>query len=299
MRAIRVASAALLGLGALALCAPVILASDSGGGLEGGRRPLGFRVTPATVAAGGRVSLHLDRGGGCRGAATVTSGVFGTVRIPSERDSETATVDRTAKSRASYRVTVTCDGSSASAELAVAGSVPAAPADAHGLTDGHADAHGLTDGRTGGRGDARPDPAGQTGGRADAHAGGHTAEHPVGSTAGAADEHGNGSGAEQADGHTDGRSDEQAGGHTDGETDSRADGGAGGRTDGGSAGGSVGGQGLNPQPLPPGHGVQAGQGGGSLGGFDLQEIGLGAALVVGSVGTAYRRSRRHAGEDGA
>ncbi|WP_406432726.1 hypothetical protein OHB00_08080 [Streptomyces sp. NBC_00631] len=270
MRAIRVTSAALLGVGALALSAPVILASDSGDRGGGGRKgtPFGFRVTPTTVTAGGRVSLHLDRDGGCRGAATVTSGAFDTVRIPSERDSVTATVDPDAKSQASYRVTFNCDGSSASTELAIASAVSAA---------GHSDGH--TDGRT----DEHAAPAGD--GHADGRTGGRTDGHTDGRTDSATDEHG--------DGRTDGGTDSR----TDGGTDSRVDGGTGGRTNGRSDSGEQLDP-LNPQPLPPGHGVQAGEGG-SLGGFDLQEIGLGAALVVGSVGTAYRRSRRHAGEDDA
>ncbi|MFG2953824.1 hypothetical protein ACGF5O_08850 [Streptomyces sp. NPDC048291] len=271
MRAIRVASAALLGLGGLALCAPVILASDTSRTSDAGRRDdgarFGFRVTPTTVAAGGRVSLHLDRGSGCRGTATVTSGLFDTVRIPSEQDSVTATVDRTAKSQASYRVTFTCDGSSMSTQLAVASSTAAGHAAGH--ADGHADEHSTADGRT----DA------QTGGRTDGGTGSGTGGTADGRTAG----------------HADGVSDSGTDTRTDGDSDSRADAGADGRTVGDGSGS---GAGLNPQPLPPGRGVQAGEGG-SIDGFDLQEIGLGAALVVGSVGTAYRRSRRHAGEDGA
>ncbi|MFJ9563798.1 hypothetical protein ACIRQQ_27680 [Streptomyces fuscichromogenes] len=250
MRAIRVASAALLGVGALALSAPAILASDSG---DGGRdaTPFGFRVTPATVAAGGRVSLHLDRGGGCRGAATVTSGVFDTVSIPSERDSVTATVDRNAKSKASYRVTFDCDGSTVSTELAIADGGPA------GKGDGH------TAGRTDGQGDEDGN------GRADSGT------------------------SEPGDGRTDGGTDSGTDSGSGRDTGGRADGGTDGRTDAGSGSGES----LNPQPIPPGRGVQAGEGG-SIGGFDLQELGLGTALVVGSVGTAYRLSRRHADEDG-
>ncbi|WP_107436350.1 hypothetical protein [Streptomyces hyaluromycini] len=259
MRAIRVASAALLGVGALALSAPAILASDSGDGGRDGSS-FGFRVTPTTVTAGGRVSLHLDRGSGCRGAATVTSGVFDTVSIPSERDSVTATVDRNAKSQASYRVTFNCDGSSASTELAIASGTSAGHGDGH--TDGRTDGHGNEDGN--GRADDQSGgtDGGRTDGRTDSSTGGHSGDR------------------------TDGR--------TDSGTDSRADAGTDGRTDDGSGSG----QSLNPQPIPPGRGVQAGEGG-SIGGFDLQEIGLGAALVVGSVGTAYRRSRRHSGEDRA
>ncbi|MFD4508511.1 hypothetical protein [Streptomyces sp. NPDC058457] len=261
MRAIRVASAALLGVGALALSTPAILASDSGDGGRDGT-PFGFRVTPSTVTAGGRVSLHLDRDSGCRGAATVTSGVFDTVRIPSERDSMTATVDRSAKSQASYRVTFNCDGSSASTELAIASGTSAGHGDGHtdGRTDGHADGNGHADDQSGGN------DGGRTDGRTDSSTGGHS-DDPT-------------------DDSTDSR--------TDASTDSRADAGTDGRTDGGSGSGES----LNPQPIPPGRGVQAGEGG-SIGGFDLREIGLGAVLVLGSVGTAYRRSRRHARGDGA
>ncbi|WP_316768678.1 hypothetical protein [Streptomyces sasae] len=251
MRAIRVASAALLGVGALALCAPAILANDGDdGGQDSGRESasLGFRVTPSTVAAGGRVSLHLNRDDSCRGAATVSSGLFDTVRIPAGQDSGTATVNRDARSQASYRVTFNCDGASASTELAVSDGNGAGRSDGAGggRTDGNG--AGRTDDQTGGR----------TDGRTDAGTGGRT-----------------GSGT---DGRTDGRTDAGSGDHTGGGTDSGAE--------------------LNPQPLPPSHGVQAGAGG-SFGGFDLKEIGLGAALVVGSVGTAYRIARRHTGEDGS
>jgi hypothetical protein len=38
---------------------------------------------------------------------------------------------------------------------------------------------------------------------------------------------------------------------------------------------------------------------GGAGGFDLHEIGLGAALIAGSLGVAYRFSRRRAGGDDA
>ncbi|GAA2299947.1 hypothetical protein OKJ48_20655 [Streptomyces kunmingensis] len=46
---------------------------------------------------------------------------------------------------------------------------------------------------------------------------------------------------------------------------------------------------------PADHGVDAGVGG-SIGGFDLHEIGLGAALITGAVGTAYYFSRRRTGD---
>ncbi|WP_372350244.1 hypothetical protein [Streptomyces sp. KL116D] len=58
----------------------------------------------------------------------------------------------------------------------------------------------------------------------------------------------------------------------------------------------AGGRPVEPTPPPVHHGVKAGIGG-SLGGFDLQEIGLGAALITGALGTAYYFSRRRTGDD--
>jgi len=178
MRAIRVASAALLGVGALALSAPAAVASG-GGNIT----PFGFSVMPSTIAAGGQVTLQLDRdSGGCTGSATVSSGVFDTITIPGNRSSATAVVDWDAKPGAVYKVTFSCNGVSGSTELTIA---------------------------TG-----RTTPA-------------------------------------------------------------------------------------NPTPYPyPDRGVHAGEGG-SVAGFDLKEIGLGAALIAGSVGAAYHFSRRRTGEDGA
>ncbi|MGP4043554.1 hypothetical protein [Streptomyces sp. 2A115] len=51
----------------------------------------------------------------------------------------------------------------------------------------------------------------------------------------------------------------------------------------------------NPTHVPVHRGVKAGAGG-TAGGLDLGEIGLGAALIAGSVGTALYWSRRRAGE---
>ncbi|GHD88069.1 hypothetical protein [Streptomyces naganishii] len=45
------------------------------------------------------------------------------------------------------------------------------------------------------------------------------------------------------------------------------------------------------------HGVRAGEGG-TIAGFDLKEIGMGTALIGGSVGAAYYLSRRRTGEEG-
>ncbi|MDG9721121.1 hypothetical protein [Streptomyces sp. DH24] len=175
MRAIRVASAALLGVGALALTAPSAAAYG-----QGDITPFGFSVLPFTIAAGGQVTLRVNRDDGeCKGPATVTSAVFDPVTIPPRRSTATAVVDWDAKPGAVYQVTFACDGSSGSTSLTIAG--------------------------------GRPEPT----------------HHP----------------------------------------------------------------------LPP-HGVHAGEGG-TVAGFDLEEIGLGTVLIVGSVGAAYHLSRRRSGEDGA
>jgi hypothetical protein len=119
MRAIRVASAALLGAGALAFCAPAALA--------GTITPFGFSVLPSTVVAGGEVALQLHRDGGCRGPATVSSAVFDTVTIPRGSSVAAATVDWDAKPGAVYQVTFTCDGASGSTGLTIAGGRPVGP----------------------------------------------------------------------------------------------------------------------------------------------------------------------------
>jgi hypothetical protein len=179
MRAIRVASAALLGACALTLSAPAAVASG-GGNIT----PFGFSVLPSTIAAGGQVTLQLNRDGGCKGPATVTSAVFDTVTIPRGRSTATATVDWDARAGATYQVTFTCDGVSGSTDLTIAGGRPVGPTPV-----------------------------------------------PV-------------------------------------------------------------------NPVNPNRPVHAGEGG-SIAGFDLREIGLGAALIVGSVAAAYHFSRRRTGEGGA
>lgn len=116
----------------------------------------------------------------------------------------------------------------------------------------------------------------------DGHGEGRTDGHESGSGNGNGNNHENGHGDDQTGGRT-----EDSGTGSDSDSDSGTDG-----------GGTDGREELNPQPLPPSRGVQAGEGG-SFAGFDLKEIGLGAALVVGAVGTAYRVSRRPSAEDGA
>ncbi|MDQ0846852.1 hypothetical protein [Streptomyces sp. V1I6] len=109
MRAIRAASAALLGAAALALTAPTAAAVNN--------TPYDFNVTPSTVAAGGRVTLTA---GGCPSTTTVTSGVFDTVTIPSN-GAATATVDRDARPGAVYSVQFNCIGRIGTVDLTIAG----------------------------------------------------------------------------------------------------------------------------------------------------------------------------------
>ncbi|MFI2643947.1 hypothetical protein [Streptomyces sp. NPDC018610] len=58
-----------------------------------------------------------------------------------------------------------------------------------------------------------------------------------------------------------------------------------------------GGRGGGGRPEHFQHGVRAGEGG-TLAGFDLKQIGLGTALIGGSIGAAYYLSRRRTGEEG-
>ncbi|MER6958157.1 hypothetical protein [Streptomyces sp. NPDC000618] len=168
MRAIRVASAALLGVTALTFCASAAVADDDDHYVMSN----GYSVLPSAVAAGGQVTVEVDRHtSGCRSSVTVTSEVFDAVVIPRGSSSAVVLVDRDARAGASYRVTFSCGGLSAVKELTIVGG----------------------------------------------------------------------------------------------------------------------------RPVP--QGVHAGEGG-SVAGFDLEEIGLGAALIAGSVGAAYYFSRRRAGEDG-
>ncbi|MEU0744504.1 hypothetical protein [Streptomyces sp. NPDC006134] len=190
MRAIRVASAALLGVTALTSCVPAASA--------GNITPFGFSVEPPTVAAGGQVTLRVDRaGGGCKGPATVSAPVFDTVTIPPDRSSARAVVDWDAKPGAVYQVSFACDGMSGTTSLTIAGHPGPSPS---------------------------PSPSTST-------------------------------------------------------------------TPSPSASPSL-------LPPPPKKGVHAGEGG-SLAGFDPKEIGLGAALIMGSIGAAYHFSRRRGGEEGA
>ncbi|MFG2449593.1 hypothetical protein [Streptomyces sp. M41(2017)] len=124
MRAIRVASAALLGVTALTFTAPAAFAGDRD---DHNITPFAFSVQPSTIAAGGQVSLLLKRDGGCRGNATVTSGVFDTVTIPPGQSSATAMVDWDARPGAVYDVTFSCGGASGSTGLTIASGRSSSP----------------------------------------------------------------------------------------------------------------------------------------------------------------------------
>ncbi|MFG2456200.1 hypothetical protein ACGFWE_03870 [Streptomyces sp. NPDC048523] len=123
MRAIRVASAALLGLTALTFSAPAAVATG-----DTTITPFGFSVLPSTVSAGDQVTLLLERNhGGCKGSATVASAVFDTVVIPPHKSQATVAVDWDVKPGAVYKVTFTCDGVSGSTVLTIAGRHPFTP----------------------------------------------------------------------------------------------------------------------------------------------------------------------------
>ncbi len=117
MRAIRVASAALLGVSALTLTACVAQASAE---------TAGFRVAvhPTTIAAGEQVTL---RATGCDQAVFVSSGVFDDLTIRRGQTSATAMVDWAAKPGAIYEVTFHCGTFWQNASLTIAGDRPVPP----------------------------------------------------------------------------------------------------------------------------------------------------------------------------
>lgn len=120
MRAIRVASAALLGVTALAFTAPAAHAVVADNSVTS----FGFSVVPSTIAAGGQVTLRVDN---CNDDTRVSSGVFDPVIIPKGRSSTTAKVDWDAKPGAAYRVTFTCGGESGHTDLTIAIGHPGDP----------------------------------------------------------------------------------------------------------------------------------------------------------------------------
>ncbi|MFE2286919.1 hypothetical protein ACFXDJ_22460 [Streptomyces sp. NPDC059443] len=116
MRAIRVASVALLSTAALALAAPMASAND--GGTTPNVTSFGFTVSPATVAPGGTVTLNAT---GCQEPLVkVSSGIFDAVEL-NEGKPATAKVDADAKPGAQYEVTFDCKGEKGTTTLTVAG----------------------------------------------------------------------------------------------------------------------------------------------------------------------------------
>jgi hypothetical protein len=116
MRAIRVASAVLLGVTALSLTAPAAYAAPAGDITS-----FGFSVAPSTVAPGGKVTLRVDD---CRSRTTVSSAVFDTVTIPRGHSSARATVDWDARHGAVYEVSFQCGDESGQTELTIAAARP-------------------------------------------------------------------------------------------------------------------------------------------------------------------------------
>ncbi|WP_330298142.1 hypothetical protein [Streptomyces sp. NBC_00503] len=116
MRAIRVASVALLSTAALALAAPMAAAND--GGTTPNVTSFGFTVSPTTVAPGGTVTLNAT---GCQEPLVkASSGIFDAVEL-NEGKPATAKVDADAKPGAQYEVTFDCKGEKGTTTLTVAG----------------------------------------------------------------------------------------------------------------------------------------------------------------------------------
>ncbi|MET4927612.1 hypothetical protein P3L51_35525 [Streptomyces sp. PSRA5] len=117
MRAIRAASAALLGAAALALTTPAVAMATAAAPVT----PFGFAVTPSVIAAGGQVTLTVT---GCSSTATAESGVFDDTVIPSG-GSARASIFWDAKPGAMYEVTFSCNGEEGTTDLTIAGGTPA------------------------------------------------------------------------------------------------------------------------------------------------------------------------------
>ncbi|KUL22645.1 hypothetical protein [Streptomyces regalis] len=115
MRAIRIASAALLGVSALAMTGPAAHAQGDASGFW-------VNVLPSTVEPGGQVKL---RATGCDQSVAVASGVFDTVTIPKGRTTTRATVDWDARPGGVYEVSFYCGTFWQSVDLTIAGGRPA------------------------------------------------------------------------------------------------------------------------------------------------------------------------------
>ncbi|GAA3815649.1 hypothetical protein [Streptomyces chiangmaiensis] len=191
---------------------------------------------------------------GCKEEATVTSGVFQTVTIPKGGTSATAVIDRNARPGTSYDVTFRCGHQYGHRKLTI--------------------------------GAARKELAGSkesgNGGAPESGGGGYGNGNGGGGYGNVGGGYGNGGG-----GYGNGGGGYGNGGGVGGGGYGIGGGGVGGYGNGGGGGyGGKGGGGGYEQ-----HGVQAGIGG-SIRGFHLKEVGLGAALIIGSVGTAWHMARR-------
>ncbi|MER7664298.1 MULTISPECIES: hypothetical protein [unclassified Streptomyces] len=112
MRAIRAATATLLGAASLALAAPFAVADDDAKQTS----PL-FTVSPSTVSPGGRVNLSAS---GCDTTAYASSGVFDAVTIQ-PGTSASAVVDSDARPGAQYSVQFNCGNDRGTFNLTIAG----------------------------------------------------------------------------------------------------------------------------------------------------------------------------------
>ncbi|GAA2926603.1 hypothetical protein [Streptomyces enissocaesilis] len=111
MRAIRLTSAAALGLAALSFTTPAATAVD-------GKAPVvSGTATPSTIAPGGQITLAVT---GCNGDAIASSAVFDPTRIPMG-GTATATVDWDARRGAVYLVTYACNGETDTSDLTITG----------------------------------------------------------------------------------------------------------------------------------------------------------------------------------
>jgi hypothetical protein len=112
--------------------------------------------------------------------------------------------------------------------------------------------------------------------------------------------------ASGGDGHSYGGGDSRSYGGGGGDEDRSGDygrshgggGGGYGRSDGGNDDEGRSGDRERGRPEHFRHGVRAGEGG-TIAGFDLKKVGMGTALIAGSVGTAYYLSRRRTDEEGS
>ncbi|GAA4326691.1 lipoprotein [Streptomyces venetus] len=140
MRGICVATAVLLGAGALTSCVPAADAAV--------QSDFGFSVDPSTVNPGGKVTLRVDRNA-CRGEAAVSSPVFDVVTIAPWQSWTTAVVDWNAEPGDVYDVEFVCERTSGTARLTISGRPPADHPGHHPGHDGRHPSKGVHAGEGG------------------------------------------------------------------------------------------------------------------------------------------------------